>query len=109
MTKVKFFADSKRVLGFKVSGHSSINCDDENGKLVCAAVSSAAYMAANTILEIVGDESYVDVDDAELELRVKNPSEQTDVVLLGFKLHMEQLSKQYSNHLYFGGVIHVKD
>ena len=109
MTKVKFLADSKHILGFKVSGHSSINCDDENGKLVCAAVSSAAYMAANTILEIVGDNSRVNVDEAQMELHVGTPSEKTDIVLLGFKIHIEQLSEQYSNHLYFGGVIHVKD
>ena len=42
MTKVKFFADEKGLYGFEIRGHSSKSCDDEIGKIVCAAVSSAA-------------------------------------------------------------------
>ena len=52
MTEVKFLADKKCLYGFIISGHSSVNCDDEEGKIVCSAVSSAAYMTANTITEI---------------------------------------------------------
>ena len=63
MTKVKFFADEKGLCGFEIKGHSSKNCDDELGKIVCAAVSSAAYMAANTVTEIIGDKAAADVSD----------------------------------------------
>ena len=64
MTSVKFLADGKGLYGFEISGHSSKNSDDEIGKIVCAAVSSAAYMAANTVIEIIGDRYSADVDDA---------------------------------------------
>lgn len=103
------FSDGKSLTGFSVSGHSTENCDDQNGKLVCSAVSSAAYMAANTILEVIGDKSEVIIDEAKMELKLNNPCEKTEIVLKGFKMHIEQLAEQYSNNINLGGVIHVKD
>ena len=55
MTKVKLLADEKGLCGFEISGHSSKDGADEVGKIVCAAVSSAAYLAANTVTDIIGD------------------------------------------------------
>ena len=99
MTKVKFFLDGESIKGFSVKGHSTKNSADQNGKLVCSAVSSAAYMAANTILEVIGENAQVEVNDALMELMVENPSEDTKIVLKGFKLHIEQLAEQYSNNI----------
>ena len=110
MTNVKFLADSKGVYGFCVSGHSSKNCDDEFGKIVCSAVSSAVYMAANTVTDIVGDEADCDLDDGFMDFRVKNPSDSSYQVLAGLKLHLTELSKQYSNNIKInGGAKDVKD
>ena len=110
MTSVKFFADGKLLKGFSISGHSSFDCDDESGKLVCSAVSSAAYMAANTITEVIGDSADITVDDARMEFFVKSPSNETVAVLKGLKLHLEGLSEQYSNNIrIYGGANHVKD
>ena len=110
MTSVKFLADKKGIYGFYISGHSSVNCDDEVGKIVCSAVSSAAYMAANTVTEIIGDKATAEIDDAKMIFKVKNPSNATVSVLKGLKLHLEQLSDQYSNNIrIYGGAKHVKD
>ncbi len=98
MTSVKFLADEK-LCGFMVSGHSTVNCDDEVGKTVCAAVSSAAYMAANTITEIIGDKADARVTDGEMYFKVVNPSDASVKVLLGFQLHLTELSMQYSNNI----------
>ena len=104
MTSVKFLADKSGIYGFEISGHSSKNGDDEIGKIVCSAVSSAAYMAANTIIEIIGDEADALVDEAIMTVKVKNPSESTLKVLEGLKLHLTELSNQYSNNIkVFGG------
>ena len=81
MTSVKFLADQKGIYGFEISGHSSFDCDDEFGKIVCSAVSSAAYMAANTITDIIGDKADVEVDEALMCLKVKNPCDKTLAVL----------------------------
>ena len=56
-------------------------------------------MAANTITEIVGEKAKIEVDDGKMILRVTSPSEKTVTVLEGFKLHIEQLTKDYSNSI----------
>ena len=98
MTSVKFLADEK-LDGFEISGHSTVNCDDEVGKTVCAAVSSAAYMTANTITEIVGDKADAKVSDGKMYFAVNKPSAAAVMVLEGLKLHLTELSMQYSNNI----------
>ncbi len=110
MTGVKFFADANSLYGFEISGHSSINCDDEVGKIVCAAVSSAAYMAANTVTDIIGDKANVTVDDAKMVFVCKNLSDASVKVLEGLRLHLTALADDYSNNIkIFGGAKNVKD
>ena len=99
MTCVKFLFKNERLYGFEIKGHSSDNCDDLEGKIVCAAVSSAAYMTANTITEIIGNECEINVDDALMMVKVTIPNQETDVVLGGLKLHLTELSKQYSKRI----------
>ncbi len=99
MTSVKFLADGKGLYGFEISGHSSRDCDDTTGKIVCAAVSSACYMAANTITEIIGDKADITVDDALMHLSLVTRSEASVAVLKGLRLHLEELSGQYSNNI----------
>ena len=110
MTSVKFLADSKNLYGFEIGGHSSVDCDDIEGKIVCAAVSSAAYMAANTIIEVIGDKAFVEVSDAKMILRCKNASQSSISVLEGLKLHLTCLAQDYSNNIkIYGGAKNVKD
>lgn len=99
MTSVKFFTNLGTLCGFEIKGHSSKNCDDQNGKIVCAAVSSAAYLTANTIIEVIKAEADVKVDDALMTIKVDNPSGEVQTVLSGFKLHIEQLAEQYSKNI----------
>lgn len=99
MTKIAFLSDAAGICGFEVAGHSTENCDDLEGKLVCSAVSSAAYMAANTVTEIIGDKCDAVVDDGMMKILVENPSEKSRAVLEGFRLHISELSKQYSKRL----------
>ena len=110
MTKAKFFADENGPYGFEISGHCSVDGDDETGRIVCAAVSSAAYMAANTIIEVIGCNYSADIDEAHMRFTVKNPDSIALAVLKGFKLHIEQLAGQYdSNIKIYGGAEDVKD
>ncbi len=110
MTSVKFLADQKGIYGFCVSGHSSSDCDDELGKIVCSAVSSAVYLVANTVTEIIGDSAAAKVEDGLMEFSVKNPTIGTYKLMDGLKLHLTELSKQYSNMITInGGAKDVKD
>lgn len=99
MTQVKFLLKGESIYGFEIKGHSSSDCNDDEGALVCSAVSSAAYMAANTIAEVIGDSCKAVVDDALMRVEVQNPSANTIVVLSGLKLHLTELSKQYSKRI----------
>ncbi len=98
MTRVKFLKDGS-IIGFEILSHSTTDADDSEGKTVCAAVSSAAYMAANTIIEIIGDKCFVTLDDAKMLVTVDAPCKETVVVLDGLKLHLTELSKQYSKRI----------
>ena len=110
MTGVKFLADGKILYGFEIGGHSSANCDDEVGKIVCAAVSSAAFMAANTVTDVIGDKADIEVDEAKMVFVCKKPSDATVKVLDGLKLHLTALANDYSNNIkIFGGAKNVKD
>ena len=110
MTSVKFLANQNGLCGFEISGHSSKNSDDTLGKIVCSAVSSAAYMAANTITEIIGEKAEVAVDDAKMYFCVNNSCDAAKKVLEGLKLHLTELSEQYSNNIkIYGGAKNVKD
>lgn len=99
MTKVSFFYELGLLVGFAIRGHSSVSYSDEQGKLICSAVSSAAYMTANTITEVIGAKADISVKEAEMVLKVKSNFEECLPVLSGFALHIEQLSKQYRNHI----------
>lgn len=103
MTRVRFSADEKGLYGFEISGHSSEDGDDEIGKIVCAAVSSAAYMVANTVTDIIGDKAEIFVDDAVMRFYVKNPSVCTVKVLEGLRLHLTELSEQYGSNITIHG------
>ncbi|MBO4432245.1 MAG: ribosomal-processing cysteine protease Prp [Clostridia bacterium] len=85
--------------GFRISGHSTENARDDEGRKLCAAVSSAAYMAANTVTEIIGDKAEIKVSDGEMFFETENPSDKTAAVIKGLKLHLTELSKEYGKQL----------
>ena len=99
MTSVKFLSKNESLYGFEIKGHSSSNADDFEGKIVCAAVSSAAYMTVNTITEVIGNHCDVIVDDALMSVKITKPDRKTAIMLEGLKLHLTELSKQYSKRI----------
>ncbi|MGN0557285.1 MAG: ribosomal-processing cysteine protease Prp [Acutalibacteraceae bacterium] len=98
MIHIVFYMHDGEIGGFEISGHSTESADDFDGKLVCSAVSSAAIMAANTVTEILGDNSEVTAKDGYLKLAVQNRRRCFDV-LAGLKLHLSELSRQYPDKI----------
>ena len=99
MTAVTFFTDNGNITGFHIVGHSTCNENDFEGKLVCSAVSSAVYLVANTITEIIGANCDVKEADGELQLKLVDKISDSQKILSGFKLHMTELMKQYQNRI----------
>lgn len=81
---------------FTVAGHAGAG---EQGKdVICAAVSSAAYMTVNTVTEILGVDADAEDSDGYMRFRSHGSKPAADIVK-GFRLHMEQLAKQYPDYV----------
>ncbi len=98
MTKVTFYFDENVPYGFLISGHSGFAESGED--IVCASVSSVAYMVANTITEILKVTAEIDVNDGRMKLIVnKEQRHITKDILLGLKLHLDSLAEDYPKFL----------
>lgn len=104
MVKACFFSTEGLLTGFEISGHAG---GIEGTDIICAAVSSAAYMTANTILEILHLSPEVSLEDGFMKIVLKKEeAEQAQDILQGLKLHLEELSKDYPRNVKvkYGGV-----
>ncbi len=99
MTEIRFLKDKGSVIGFEITGHSTVSAEDTEGKIVCSAVSSAAYLTANTLSEIVNAEIDADIRDGYMKIKLKSKISESQVTLKGFYLHASELANQYRNHV----------
>ena len=84
--------------GFEVSGHAGTARAGRD--TVCAAVSSAVYMAANTVTEVVTAPADIVEQDGYLSLTVTDKVAACQTVLAGFRLHMQALQSQYPTRIH---------
>ena len=89
-----YVSKSGNIVGFNISGHSGFS--QAGTDIVCAAVSSAAYMTVNTLTEVLGADVEIDVNDKLGIMRAfvseKDASRCSDI-LSGFKMHLIYLKK----------------
>ncbi len=96
MIKADFCRKGGKIVGFKVSGHAYYG--DPGQDIVCSAVSSACYMAANGIEEcakVKCDALYV--DEGEMFLHCEN--EKASLLLESLHLHLTALAQDYPQYL----------
>lgn len=91
MIRAVFF-ESESKLGFEISGHAGGKSGTD---IVCASVSSAAYMAANTITDILYISAEIQMDDGFLSFHITDYDVSAKAIIDGLKLHLTELSKQY--------------
>lgn len=99
MNLISFKTDKNRILGFTLDGHCTVDENDEEGRLVCASVSSAAYMTANTITDVIEAPADIILDESYMELILRGKVDECQAVLRGFALHLDGLAEQYKNHI----------
>ena len=81
------------IAGFELSGHSGAGVSGSD--IVCAAISSAAYMTANTITDVIHAKAKVSASDGQMKLYISDESTaECQPILKGFMLHMQGLRKQ---------------
>ncbi|MBO7178785.1 MAG: ribosomal-processing cysteine protease Prp [Clostridia bacterium] len=94
MTKATFYFDGNVPYSFLITGHSGFA--EEGEDIVCASISSAAYMVANTITEVLKVNAKIEVSDGRMKLTVnKEQRHITKDILLGLKIHFDGLHEQY--------------
>ena len=99
MTRFVLYFNKEHYDGYEVSGHSTNDANDEEGRLVCSAVSSAVIMTANTITDILNIKADVTVKDGYLKIIVKSPDDKTDLLIDGLKLHINELKNEYKGRI----------
>ena len=67
--------------------------------IVCAAVSSACLMAANTVTEVIGTDADAAATDGYLRLSIKSSPQSAQDILKGLHLHMAELEAQYPDNI----------
>ena len=97
MIRINFFKENGLMSGFECKGHSM---SAERGQdIICAAVSSACYMAANTVTEITKLDAEANATDGYMRLDVKSSPEKAQDTLNGLHLHLTELEKQYPGNI----------
>ncbi len=93
MIRVRFTTADGLLTGFSLSGHAGMG---EHGQdIVCASISSAALMTANTITEVIGAAADIAQDDGFLSVRVADHIPACQDVLSGFRLHIQAHTEEY--------------
>ena len=98
MIKAELFVKGKKIVGFHLTGHAGM---DEYGKdVLCAFVSSAAYMTANTVTDIICADAQASADDGDMYLMISDKdADRCCDILSGFKLHLMNTREQYPKYL----------
>ena len=94
MIRFKFFLAGRAVTGFDVKGHAGYGT--KGSDIVCAAVSSAAYLTANTLTDFLKADAAASADpNGGMTLVLRSPNEAAQQLLKGLEQHIRMLSEQY--------------
>ncbi len=99
MINAEFFSlPTGEIIGYRIKGHS---CLAESGNdILCAFVSSAGIMAANTISEVIKARADIYDRDGEIYVMIKrNDATLCKDIFEGLKLHLISTEEQYPNNL----------
>ncbi len=82
------------LIGYHIAGHAGYAESGED--VICAFVSSAAYLTANTITEVMGVQAQADADDGDMRVIVsRKDALRCRDALEGLKLHLLNTEEQY--------------
>ena len=93
MIEVEFEKRHGFITGFEAKGHSMTAPKGED--ILCAFVSSACLMAANTVTEVVKAKASAKAEDGYLKLSIKDDARPAQDILNGLLLHLTELQKDY--------------
>lgn len=99
MIRVVFTQHHGNPAGFELRGHAGAG--SAGNDIVCAAVSSAVYMTANTVTEILGVEAEIQERNGYMKVIIpEDAQEHCKTVMDGLKLHLTALAGQYPRNIH---------
>ena len=97
MIRIEFFKSGDMLKGFECKGHTGLA--DSGEDVVCAFISSACYLAANTVTEIIKLDARASAADGYMTLQIKSSPEKAQDILNGLVLHLTELQKDYPQNI----------
>ena len=98
MTAVCFIRSEGLITGFELKGHSGF--DRSGSDILCAAISSAAYMTVNAITDVLFLNADISEEDGYMKMKLSSQDAvKAQDILKGFELHMNGLSEQYQRNI----------
>jgi len=97
MITITFLATAQKLTGFQISGHSGYA--EAGSDIVCASVSSCAYLVANTVTDVLGLPAWAAASDGSMLLEIHGDPTAAQPILKGFLLHAQALEEQYPSYL----------
>ncbi len=106
MVSFRVFKAQGKIRGFEIKGHAN---EDVCGKdIVCAAVSSAAYLAVNTLTDEFGIAAQAQAEPGSMYFMLPDgcESQEAQAVLNGLVKHIKAVSCDYPHNLkvIYGGL-----
>lgn len=97
MIRAEFFRKNGEFIGFLVTGHA--NSGKFGQDIVCASVSSAIMLTANTITDFLHADAKVKIGDNAVALRLNTPENDkaSSGVIASLKHHLTLLDAQQRN------------
>lgn len=93
MIKAVFYKKNGKVTGFDISGHADYA--DKGSDIVCASVSSAAMLTANTVTEFFHADADATARDNLFRLMLKSHCEKSEELISSFYTHIDFISQDY--------------
>lgn len=97
MIEVEFFRSGNLYTGFTSKGHALTAPSGQD--ILCAFVSSACLMAANTVTDVLHLSAEAEADKGWLRLAVKDDPAAAQGILKGLLLHLSELQKDYPENI----------
>ena len=98
MTNITFFTRGTDIIGFEMEGHTMRGASGKD--ILCASLSSAAYMTVNTITDVLNIKCGIDVKDGYMYITLEDKDVfEAQTILKGFRLHILELEKDYGDYI----------
>ncbi len=99
MINAEFFIKNSSFSGFRISGHAGYS--ESGSDIVCASVSSAVQLTANTITDFFGIGADVSAEGETIILETSDSESLKEVNLLvsSLKAHLEIISEEFPETL----------